>query len=258
MYLYGGIPVPQQIMERVYAAERTANEAPQLAETKRTNVWLTNIEAVMADPERTAQALNNYAYYRDNYSLKIGDKVEDEFQQFDTSLTDLDEVIMTQYQIVAAAAGVPATKLLGTQPKGFNSTGDYEEASYHEELESHQTHDLAPLIERHHMLVMKSFVNPQGKGDDIETIVSWLPLDAPTADELADTNLKKAQTGNQLVMSGAIAPEEERRRIALDKESGYHELGLSDEAPDDLEDEESDNPKDDPGRSPESKRGDRE
>lgn len=258
MYLYGGIPVPQMIMERVYAAERTANEAPQLAQTKRTNVWLSNMEQIMADPEKTAANFNAWAYYRDNFAVKLGDKEGDEFQQFDTSLTDLDEVIMTQYQIVAAAAGVPATKLLGTQPKGFNSTGDYEESSYHEELESIQTHDLTPMIERHHMLVMKSFVNPKGKGDAVETTVSWMPLDAPTADELADTNLKKAQTGNQLVMSGAIAPEEERQRIALDKDSGYHELGLSDEAPDDIDDEEGNDPEDDKGRRPESKRGDRE
>ena len=37
-YIYGGIPIPQKIYERVYAAERTANEAPMLALTKRTDV----------------------------------------------------------------------------------------------------------------------------------------------------------------------------------------------------------------------------
>ena len=37
-YLYGGVPVVQQIFERVYAAERTANEAPILALTKRLNI----------------------------------------------------------------------------------------------------------------------------------------------------------------------------------------------------------------------------
>jgi len=46
MYMYGGIPVSQRIMERVYAAERTANEGPLLAMSKRTNVWLTNMSGV--------------------------------------------------------------------------------------------------------------------------------------------------------------------------------------------------------------------
>ena len=37
-YIFGGIPIPQKICERVYASERTANEAPMLALTKRTDV----------------------------------------------------------------------------------------------------------------------------------------------------------------------------------------------------------------------------
>ncbi len=35
MYNYFGVSVPERIYERVYASERTANEAPQLAMTKR-------------------------------------------------------------------------------------------------------------------------------------------------------------------------------------------------------------------------------
>jgi hypothetical protein len=227
-YIYGGIPVPQMIMERVYAAERTANEAPQLAQTKRTNVWLTNMEAFMANAEQAASRLKDWAFYRDNYGVKIGDKEGDALEQFDTSLADLDAVIMTQYQLVAAASNVPATKLMGTQPKGFNSTGEYEEASYHEELESIQQNDLTPLAERHHMLVMKSVVVPKLKCDFVETTVSWNPLDTPTAKELAETNYQKAQTGQMLIESGAIMAEEERRRVATDRDSGYHEIGLDD------------------------------
>lgn len=228
-YLYGGVPVPQQIMERVYAAERVANEAPQLAQTKRTTVWLTDMERVAANADATVTALNQWQYYRDNFAVKLGDKEGDELQQFDTSLADLDSVIMTQYQIVAAAANVPATKLLGTTPKGFNSTGEYEEASYHEELESIQSEDLTPLANRHHLLVMRSFVVPKLKIEPVELDVMWNPLDSPTAKELADTNQVKAQTGQLLVQSGAISGEDERKRVAMDKSSGYHTLGLDDE-----------------------------
>lgn len=230
-YLYGGVPVPQQIMERVYAAERTANEAPQLAQTKRTNVWLTDMERVMANADMAVSRLNDWAYYRDNYNVKLGDKEGDEFQQFDTSLTDLDSVIMTQYQVVAAAAGVPSTKLLGTSPKGFNATGEYEEANYHEELESIQTNDLTPLLERHHMLVMRSFCAPKGI-EEVETTISWAPLDSPTAKEVAETNLIKAQIGAALIASGALSSEDENRRIAIDKDSGYHDLGIIENLPD--------------------------
>jgi len=132
--------------------------------------------------------------------------------------------------LVAAIAGVPATKLIGTTPKGFNSTGEYEEASYHELLESIQTHDLTPLAERHHQLVIKSFVEPQLKKKiNVETTLNWLPLDTPTAEELARTNLAKAQVGAALIEVGAISSEEERQRVATDKTSGYNEIGIMEE-----------------------------
>jgi phage-related protein (TIGR01555 family) len=230
-YLYGGIPVPQMVMERVYAAERIANEAPELAMSKRTNVWLTDLSQFTARGDEAIERLNWWVRTRNNYGVKIGDKEGDEFQQFDTTLADLDAVIMNGYQLVAAAANVPATKLLGTTPKGFNATGEYEEANYHEELESIQAHDLMPLIERHHALVMRAWVIPKLGGQATETTVTWRPLDTPTAKELADTNLVKAQTGAALIASGAIASEDERRRIATDPDGGYNELGLMEEPP---------------------------
>lgn len=232
-YLYGGIPLPQQIMERVYAAERTANEAPQLAQTKRTNVWLTDVEQAMSNEQETVAKLNQWVSYRDNYGIKLGDKEADQFEQFDTSLSDMDALIMTQYQLVAAQAGVPSTKLLGTTPKGFNATGDYEEASYHELLETIQEHDLTPLLERHHELVMRSYVAPRVPDmASAQVSVLWEPLDSPTGKETAEENLAKAQTGQVLVQSGAISSEDERRRIATDKNSGYHGMGLEEtEAP---------------------------
>lgn len=226
-YIYGGVPLTQQLMERVYAAERVSNEAPQLAMSKRTTVWLTDMEAVMGDSNAAIGRLQQWAAYRDNYGVKLGDKEGDEFSQFDTSLADFDSLIMTQYQLVAAIAGVPATKLIGTTPKGFNSTGEYEEASYHELLESIQTHDLTPFAERHHALVIKSFVEPQLKIKmEVETTLNWLPLDTPTAEELAATNLAKAQAGQVLITSGAISSEDERQRVATDKTSGYNEIGI--------------------------------
>lgn len=219
-YIYGGIPIPQKIYERVYAAERIASEAPQLALTKRTGIIKCDVTQAAASPGGFDARAQRQAYLRDNYAfLYIGE--EEEFNQFDTSLGDLDVVIMTQYQLVASAANVPATKLLGTQPKGFNSTGEFEEASYHEELESIQTHDLTPLLNRHHLLLIKSEISPNAP---FETTVTWSPLDAMTNKELAELNKLKADTASVLASVGAIDGEDERNRIITDPESGYDGL----------------------------------
>jgi hypothetical protein len=228
-YIFGGIPIPQKIAERVYAAERTANEAPMLALTKRSDVMKIDLTQAAANPQSIAKRINQYVANRNNYGLKlIG--LDDEFQQFDTSLTDLDAVIMTQYQLVAAAANVPSTKLMCTQPKGFNSTGESEEANYHEELESIQQHDLSPLIERHHLLLIRSEVCDKFNIEPFATTVTWLPLDAMTAKEQAEINKIKAETGGVLINTGAIDNIDERERIASDPDSGYNGLLIDEES----------------------------
>lgn len=220
MYQYGGLPVPQLIMERVYGGERTASESLNLVMSKRTTVWLTNMAKFMADAENNAERLKLWINNRDNNGIKLGDKDGDQIQQFDTALSQLDDVIMTNYQLVAAASNVPATKLLGTTPKGFNSTGEGEAKNYHEELESLQEHDLTELVERHHQLVMKSEGLPL-----IETTINWRPVDSPTAQEIAERNKLKADTYSALVMSGAIDGEDVRYRIVSDPDSGFHDMG---------------------------------
>ena len=219
-YIYGGIPIPQKVYERVYAAERTANEAPMLALTKRTDVIKTDLGEALANEIDFTKRINFWVTTRDNYGVKILDR-DDDMLQFDTSLADLDSAIMTQYQLVAAAANVPAVKLLGTSPKGFNTTGEFEEASYHEELESIQTHDLTPLLARHHLLLIRSEIAPKFGIEPFNTTVTWKSLDSMTAKELAELNKLKADTGSVLMNSGAIDGKDERTRIIADPESGY-------------------------------------
>ncbi|MFL9599050.1 anti-CBASS protein Acb1 family protein, partial [Aeromonas veronii] len=50
-YIFGGIPLTQRIYERVYAAERTANEAPLLAMSKRTSTIHVDVEKAIANED---------------------------------------------------------------------------------------------------------------------------------------------------------------------------------------------------------------
>lgn len=213
-YNYGGVSVPQRIVERVYAAERTANEAPELAMTKRTTVVGMDLaEGEMAWRQVHAN-LSEWVATRNNYGVKLKGH-DDTVEQFDTSLADFDAVTMTSYQLVAAAANTPATKLLGTSPKGFNATGEYEEASYHEELESIQTHDLTPVLDRHYQLLMRSW------GLDAHVDLTWQALDSPTAAEYAELELKAAQRDQALQQAGAIDATDIRNRLRRDRDGAY-------------------------------------
>lgn len=221
-YLYSGISVVQKIWDRVRAAERCADEAPQLLATKRLNVQKTDIEQAVANIDGLQKRAWMQAQMRDNYGTHFID-TGDVFEQHDTTLTDVDAVIFGQYQLVAAAANMPITKLLGTTPKGFNATGDFDEASYHEELESIQAEHLTPLLMAHYLRRRKS--EGLDKLDGCRVI--WPALDAPTAAELADTVLKRAQAAQALHEVGAIDGMDERQRLAKDPNSGYDGLDVA-------------------------------
>lgn len=221
-YYFGGIPLVQRIYERVYAAERTANEAPLLAMNKRTTAIHVDLEKAVLNEEKFLDRIRLWVKFRDNHAVKVLG-TEETMDQFDTSLSDFDSVIMNQYQLVASIAKTPATKLLGTSPKGFNATGEFETISYHEELESIQANMMTPFLNRHYLILMKS------EGIDIGLNIVWEPVDSITTQARAEMNDKKAQTGVQLITAGVISPDEERSRLKSDKYSGYN---LTDEAAD--------------------------
>lgn len=221
-YLYGGASLVQQIYERAYAAERTANEAPQLTMTKRMNVMKTDISKMVADPQKFVRMKEIQSQFRDNYgTLLIGE--EEEYQQHETSLADLDNLTMTQYQLVSAVANVPATRLLGTSPKGFNSTGEHELKVYHEMLAGLQENDLKPLLDRHYKLMMKAFIEPEFKLK-LNPKVVFNPLDVPAEKERAEIQKIKADTYSTLQGTGAITAQEIAEALVKDEDSGFEAL----------------------------------
>lgn len=231
-YIFGGIPLTQRIYERVYAAERTANEAPLLALSKRTTTLHVDVDKAMTNEQSFVDKLLFWIKYRDNHAVKVLGKNET-MEQFDTNLSDFDSVIMNQYQLVSSIAKTPATKLLGTSPKGLNATGEFEMVSYHEELESIQEHVYDPLLDRHYLIALRSLEM------DVKIAVVWNPVDSITTKERADLNDKKADTDQKYITMGAISPEEVRQRLRDDKHAGYNRLS------DDIANDE-------PGMSPEN------
>lgn len=221
-YLYSGIPVPQAIMERVYAAERTGNEAPLLAMTKRLQTLkVADVESLMLNKDQFDEGMGFMTATRDNYGVRVMGS-DDEMEQFDTSLADLANVIDSQYALACAAGDSPVNKIMGTSVGGLSNEGSYDESSYHETLESMQTHELTPFVERHHLLVKLSYIVPKfGKVGAVQTTISWMPLDSPTALEYAQINETNARADLALVQTGAIDDVAVNERLRNDKNSGY-------------------------------------
>jgi len=217
-YYFGGYPIPQLIYERVYCAEKTANEAHMLAQSKRLLIADINVKSYMTNPQNTVNELNALTQFRDNWGV-MTKRPGDSVQQIDTSLNDLDEVIMTQYQLVAAASCVPATKLLETQPKGFNSTGDYEDDQYKLTLVEIQKTDYVPILDFHFALLSKSKYNLVR-----DYKINFKEIDTPTELERAQINNTVATTAATYIQAGVISPDEVRDALIKDPNSGYNDI----------------------------------
>lgn len=228
-YYYGGISIPQQVAQRIYAAERSANEAPNLAMTKRTQILKVDLDAALGQGAALQRRMEELTTSRNNYGIKlIG--LNDEMTQLDISLADFDSMIKGQYELACAVVGpVPVTKLMGTSPKGMDATGESDEANYHEFLRSYQTNDLTPFLNRHHLCLIRSHIVPKFNIKPFSTTITWKPLDALTEMELAVVNKTKSETATNLANIGAINGQDARDLIVSDPHSGYS--GLQNEAP---------------------------
>lgn len=222
-YYFGGIPLTQQIYERVYAAEKVANEAPLLALTKRLLVVDADIQNMIANPEDVEETMTALNYLRDNFGV-YAKNPNDQIQQLDTSLADFDALIMTQYQLVASIAQMPAVKLLKTQPKGFNATGEYEEHDYKQSLVEIQQNDYTPIINRHNELYTKSEY-----GKVIPLSVKFNPIDTPTKKEVAEVNEIKSRTDTNYINAGVLSQNEVRDVLRSEENSVYSTI--EEEAP---------------------------
>jgi phage-related protein (TIGR01555 family) len=224
-YFYGGLSTAQLIYERVYAAERTANEAPLLAMTKRLLTLTTDTTKAMNNLEVFKAKLTEWMALINNFGLKVLGP-DEKVDQIDTSLAEFNETIMTQYGLVAAEAEVPEAKLLGKSPKGgLGSEGTYDSDSYHEFLESVQELELSPIVERHTQLCQRS----HGISPTVNIEIIWNPTDSPTAKELAEINKIKADTDVALTTAGSIDGVDSRKRLIADKDSGYNGIEEIDE-----------------------------
>lgn len=214
-YFFGGIPLTQQIFRRVYAAEKVADEAPYLAMTKRLLVADINIESLIMGDADELEKLEMLAYTRDNAGVWAKEP-DQAVEQIDTALTDFDALLMTQYTLVASIGRMPSTKLMGTTPKGFNSTGEYEIKDYKQALQSIEDNEFLPLLERHYRLYTKSVYGREAMLD-----VGFNPIDQPTEKEQAEVNGLKATEIAALVQAQIVDEDEARERLHNDEDGNW-------------------------------------
>lgn len=127
-----------------------------------------------------AKAINKQ---KNNNALILLTK-DEEYIQSITPLSGLDKLIAQLQENVAVSARLPSVKLLGLTPSGFNATGDFDLASYYDEIMSLQNSVIKPVIEQILNLLVK-----EAGWDDITATYDFNILEK-------SSDLDKAQVKN--------------------------------------------------------------
>ncbi len=225
-YFYGGMSLTQMIYEQVFLAEQTSKEAPKLVQNKRLLIMSGSLEESVRNTSRFENKLKALLEARNNYGVYLTD-INENVQQIETSLMEFPELISNQYLLIAGIAEIPYTKFMGTTPKGFNTTGEYEMKSYIQMLKSLQD-NFKPLIQRHIDLLSMSIYGKKQK-----ITFKFNEIDMPTEQESAQVNSIQTQTLNALIESGIVSPEEARKWLKMDENSGFS--WIDDEVPEDAQ-----------------------
>ena len=152
------------------------------------------------------------------------DKDGEEFFQFNTPLSTLDNLLQKSQEQMAAPSRTPLVKLLGVTPSGLNASSDGEIQVYHEYIASMQEAHLRPQIEVILNLIQLDLF---GKIDD-QIIFEFNPLEQMNGEQLATIEKSKAERDVSLISAGVLAQEEVRTRLAKDESGDYSGIDIED------------------------------
>jgi phage-related protein (TIGR01555 family) len=125
---------------------------------------------------------------------------EDEWEQLQVTWAGIPDVMTAFLNVVAGAADMPVTRLLGQSPKGLQSTGDGEERDYRSMLRARQNELLGPALARVDELLLRSALGNAPSNIYYE----FAPLDQTDEKDAATIEKQAAETIKAYADTGLI------------------------------------------------------
>jgi phage-related protein (TIGR01555 family) len=217
---FWGDPIMQSIGEAVKNADLAQSGFASLIE--RASVDVVKFKDLMSlvgttDGETKITARLNAMQLGKSTWRAVALDTEDEWSQMQVAWSGIPEVLDAFLLVVAGAADIPMTRLLGQSPRGLQSTGDGEERDYQSMLKARQGELLRPALEQIDEALIRSALG--AKPDDI--YFEFAPLDQPDQSAAATVEKTFAEAVQSYATSGVL-PEQALTEIAKNRiiESG--------------------------------------
>ncbi|QHJ76984.1 MAG: hypothetical protein [Caudoviricetes sp.] len=207
-----GDSVLQMVYEEIRKTDATSSNIATMVFEANVDVYKVPglMEKVASAPYRS-KVLERYSLANLGKSINRAlmlDK-EEEFERKNMTFTGLPEILEKFLLLVAGAADIPVTRLLGQSPSGMNSTGEHDMNNYYDRVATIQSLEIDPAIS---VLNDCLIVSALGKLEK-EIFYKWNPLKQMTEKEQAEINKSNADTAEVLTRTGLFMPEEMRQVV---------------------------------------------
>lgn len=199
LYNYFGVSLCQFMKSYVMAADVSRQALNDIFLRFRTIIIKSDLAKINAEQAKDRLKYINQARNNAGTLLLTADE---EYNETITSLSGLDKIIAQMQENIAVSARMPAVKLLGLTPSGFNATGDFDLKSYYDEIMSLQNSIIKPIVER----FLRIFALEMGF--DIYPEFEFEKLDNESKLNSAQINSTESQTIMNLIQSGIITQEQ--------------------------------------------------
>jgi phage-related protein (TIGR01555 family) len=224
-YAFAGLSLTQMLKPYVDNFVKMRQSVADLVSSFAVSGIKTNMSAILAgsggaELEARARLFNQV---RNTRGLFLLDKEMEEFFTVSTPLTSLDSLLAQAQEQQAGIARSPLVKLLGITPSGLNASSDGEIKCFYDAIHAQQENFYREPLTYVIDCIQLSIWN------EVDPDISFRFEPLWQLDEAAQAAVRKtnADTAVEYINAGVILPEEERQRVAEERESAYSGLDLS-------------------------------
>lgn len=145
---------------------------------------------------------------KSNFGMQLVNR-GDQIKNTQYTFTGLQEVYDSMCLDLSGASRIPVTKLFGRSPAGMNATGESDLRNYYDYVDTLREAKLRPVLEKLLPVLAMSAWGAVPDGLDI----TFPPLWTPTAAEVAEIALKKAQAIRDTFQAGLFRADTAQREL---------------------------------------------
>jgi phage-related protein (TIGR01555 family) len=203
---YWGDSIVSACLETVNNATSVPNEFSTLIGQAKIDVFkIPDFMAKVGNAAYEAQFLRRVELSnlgKSNHRALMMDAAED-WEQRQLTLVGMADLIRVYVALVAGAADIPATRLLGKSPDGMNSTGDSDQSNYEQMIRTKQKNVVRPALEKLDQPLIRSALG--SKPDEVYW--EFAPLSVLSESDQANVENKEADTLSKLTATGLFQDE---------------------------------------------------